>query len=269
MDDVTEIVIPLSPSRVSEFKNCPQLFKFRIIDRLPEPSDIYSMRGTLVHSVLERLMSLESEQRDKSRAKQLLTEIWSEMRADPETSDDIIDIDDELLFLASTDDLLENYFRIEDPRAIEPHESEWWVEHPVDDILLRGIIDRVEIDESGEWILSDYKTGRSPSDNYVLGSFFGLKFYALICWRALGKMPKELRLLHLKEPEVLILVPNERMLEGLERQLFAVAEAIKRAHLTGDWRPRPSYRCAMCPHQAICPAFADVPRESLANEVVI
>ena len=34
---------------------CPLLYRFRVIDRLPEPPSPAAARGTLVHAVLERL----------------------------------------------------------------------------------------------------------------------------------------------------------------------------------------------------------------------
>lgn len=45
----------LSPSRASDFMQCPLLYRFRVIDRLPEKPSEAATRGTLVHSVLERL----------------------------------------------------------------------------------------------------------------------------------------------------------------------------------------------------------------------
>ncbi|HEX2178382.1 MAG TPA: hypothetical protein VHL54_02535 [Actinomycetota bacterium] len=69
-------------------------------------------------------------------------------------------------------------------------------------------------------------------------------------------MPKLLRLLHLKEPEIITLVPTVQMLKGLERQLDALARAILRAHEKDDWRPRMSHMCNYCPHKPICPAHA-------------
>src|SRR6185437_7048867 len=45
----------LSPSRAGDFLTCPLLYRFRVIDRLPEPPSPAAVRGTLVHSVLERL----------------------------------------------------------------------------------------------------------------------------------------------------------------------------------------------------------------------
>ena len=48
----------LSPSRAADFKTCPLLYRFRTIDRLPERTSLAAVRGTLVHSVLERLYDL-------------------------------------------------------------------------------------------------------------------------------------------------------------------------------------------------------------------
>src|SRR5919109_4348553 len=67
---------PLSPSRASDFKSCPLLFKFRVIDQLPEPPDPASARGALVHGVLERLYRLPAAERTAPCARALLGEIW-------------------------------------------------------------------------------------------------------------------------------------------------------------------------------------------------
>lgn len=263
-----DALIRLSPSRASDYKTCPQLFKYRAVDRLPEPADIYSTRGTLIHAVLEQLYMLDPPERSLERARQLASHIWAELKTDPEYASLELDPEVEAPWLEQVDALLVNYFRVEDPTTVSPSELEWWVEHQTRASLLRGIIDRVEIMPDGEWVLSDYKTGRSPSETYALGSFFGLKFYALVCWKAFGKVPKLLRLLHLKEPEVITLVPTVQMLQGLERQLDALAQAIQRAHERDDWRPRTSRMCNYCPHRAICPAYAETAPPPSAGPVL-
>ena len=45
----------LSPSKLSAFKDCPLAFRFAAIDRLPEAPAPHMVKGTLVHSALERL----------------------------------------------------------------------------------------------------------------------------------------------------------------------------------------------------------------------
>lgn len=247
--------IRLSPSRASDYKTCPQLFKYRAIDRLPEPADIYSTKGTMIHAALEQLYMMDPKERTLEEAHAQMLQVWENLKADQEFEALQLDPEEEAQWLEQGRSLLENYFRIEDPSAVSPHEMEWWVEHHTESILLRGIIDRVEVAPDGSWILSDYKTGRSPSETYALGSFFGLKFYALVCWRTFGKLPTLLRLIHLREPEVITLVPTQQMLEGLEKQLNALAQAIQRAHDKDDWRPRVGPLCNWCPHKAICPAF--------------
>ncbi|MGH2771498.1 MAG: RecB family exonuclease, partial [Actinomycetota bacterium] len=249
--------VPLSPSRVSDFKSCPQLFKFRVVDRLPETKDAWSARGILVHAVLERLFALAAAERTLPQAKELLGRVWQDLKTGEELAGLSFTPEEEDTWLSDANRLISNYFRLEDPSRVEARELEWWVEHEAERMHLRGIIDRLEVLPGGEWALIDYKTGRSPSYSHILESFFGLRFYALVCWRALGEIPRELRLMHLSEPEVLRLRPTARMLEGLERQLEAVAQAIRRAHATGDWRPRPSPFCAYCPHRAICPAWQE------------
>src|SRR5215472_9967352 len=53
----------LSPSRAADFKTCPLLYRFRTIDRIPEPPTPDQARGTLVHAVLERLFDLPAAER--------------------------------------------------------------------------------------------------------------------------------------------------------------------------------------------------------------
>ena len=44
-----------------------------------------------------------------------------------------------------------------------------------------------------------------------------------------------------------------------ERRVIAVWQAIRRAELTGDWRPKKGKLCGWCDHQALCPAFGGTP----------
>src|SRR5437763_16921134 len=78
----------LSPSRASDFKQCPLLYRLRAVDRLPEAPTKAQLRGTLVHSVLERLFALPQPQRRPERARELLAPAWLELSADrPEWTD--------------------------------------------------------------------------------------------------------------------------------------------------------------------------------------
>ena len=50
----------LSPSRAADFKICPQLFRFRALERREEPPTPATARGTTAHLALQRLFDLPS-----------------------------------------------------------------------------------------------------------------------------------------------------------------------------------------------------------------
>jgi putative RecB family exonuclease len=248
-------LVKLSPSGAADFKSCPQLFKFRAVDRMTEPVSGAAARGSLVHAVLERLFAERPETRTRERAHELLESLWAELRDEPEIRPEGLSLAQEEQWLSETRTMLRNYFRLEDPRTLNVTRLEWWVEYELPEVHLRGVIDRLEERTDGSWILTDYKTGRVPGPARELAAFFGLRFYALVCWRAFGILPKEIRLVYLSDPAVLTLEPDERMLVAFERQVKALGTAIRRATTSGDWRPRPSPFCMSCAFQARCPAW--------------
>ena len=66
----------LSPSRANDFTQCPLLFRFRVVDKLPEPPSSAAVRGTLVHAVLERLYDAPLGDRTVAHAQGLLPGEW-------------------------------------------------------------------------------------------------------------------------------------------------------------------------------------------------
>jgi putative RecB family exonuclease len=78
----------------------------------------------------------------------------------------------------------------------------------------------------------------------------------LVCWRAFGVIPAEIRLVYLSDPAVLTLNPHHRMLVAFERQMQALGKAIARAVEKDDWRTRPSPFCMSCSFHDRCPAWA-------------
>src|SRR5215468_8482174 len=78
----------LSPSRASDFKQCPLLYRFRAIDRLPEPSSTAQVRGSVVHAALEQLYALPAESRGPDTAMTLVSPAWDRVvDAQPELAD--------------------------------------------------------------------------------------------------------------------------------------------------------------------------------------
>lgn len=254
----------LSPSRASDFMQCPLLYRFRVIDRLPEKPSEAATRGTLVHAVLERLFDAPAAERTPPRAKSLIPGQWDRLR---ETRPEVVELfaDDpqgERLarWLGEAEQLVERWFSLEDPSRLEPAERELFVETELESGLrLRGIIDRVDVAPTGDVRIVDYKTGKAPRPEYSEGALFQMKFYALVVWRLKNVIPRRLQLVYLGSGQVLTYDPVLADLERVERKLLALWEAIRLATETGDWRPRPTKLCGWCDHQAHCPEFGGTP----------
>ena len=253
----------LSPSRASDFKQCPLLYRFRAIDRLPEPPSTAQLRGSLVHAALEQLYTLPAAQRGHDTALTLLAPAWDRVVARaPELADDI---EPELrsTLLEEARVLLSGYYRLEDPTRFDPQSCEQRVEVELDDgTLLRGFVDRIDVAPTGEMRVVDYKTGKAPSEARALAeakALFQMKFYAVALLRSRGVLPARLRLLYLADGQVLDYSPDLDELQRFERTLTAIWRAIQSAGSTGDFRPKPSRLCDWCAHQAHCPVFGGTP----------
>jgi putative RecB family exonuclease len=246
----------LSPSRAGDFKTCPQLFKFRAVDRIPEPTSIYQARGTTAHLALQRLFDDEVAARTPERLYDLFRAAWTEIRGEEEFEGLFETVDEEREWGLESMALLANYFSIEDPTTFDPEDRELDMLEDLDGIVIRGILDRIDRDDDGQLIITDYKTGKAPPERYALSSFFALKIYALLIRQRLGETPKELRLLYLNGPTLYRLPIDDQQLDAMDGQLRALWTAIERAMATGRFPARPGRLCNWCSYQEICPAFA-------------
>jgi putative RecB family exonuclease len=256
----------LSPSRASDFKQCPLLYRFRAIDRIPETPSKAQIRGIVVHAVLERLFGLPAADRVPERAYELIEPAWSDLRSErPELAElfggSDADPDPELAdWLGSAKSLLDTYFRLEDPRRLQPEACELRVEIELGSgLLLRGFIDRVDVAPTGEIRVVDYKTGTAPREIGEAKALFQMKFYALALYRLRGVVPKQLLLIYLANGQSLAYAPDEDELRRFERLLDAEWDAILRAGRTGNFPASPSRMCDWCDHKVRCPAFGGTP----------
>ncbi len=238
------------------------LYRFRVIDRLPERPSIDAVRGSVVHKVLEQLFDLPAALRTHERANLLLGPAWEDLlAAEPELAEMFGSAAADLAtWLEQCRALLGRYFRLEDPTRLEPAEREVHVETTLaSGLIAHGYIDRLDVAPDGALRIVDYKTGSSPHEWFEAKALFQMKFYALVIWRTKGVIPAMLQLVYLGNGEVLRYRPEEQHLLATERKVEALWKAIQRAMETGEWRPNPSRLCDWCAHKPICPAFGGTP----------
>lgn len=243
----------LSPSRASDFKACPQLFKFRAIDRIAEPPTVHQARGTTAHLALQRLFDAPAETRTPDHLFDLFREAWVELKAE-EFPDLFGDLVDERRWGIESLQILANYFGVEDPTRVEPLGRELAMEETLGGMTIRGILDRMEESDDG-LVITDYKTGKAPPERYAIPAFFALKIYALLVRRRTGRTPAKLRLLYLNGPTVYEIPVSDGQLDAMSRQLEALWAAIDRAIVAEHFPPRPGRLCDWCSYRDLCPAW--------------
>ncbi|MHA6601926.1 RecB family exonuclease [Corynebacterium coyleae] len=252
--------LALSPSRASDYKRCPLQYRFRAIDRLPEPSTEAQVKGTLVHAVLEEMFSWPREERTYPAAVKRLKPTWEQMRIDDPTC--AVPVEDDYQMLVDARTLLRGYFTMENPLGFDAHAQEMPVDFTLPNgVPVRGFIDRVDIAQTGEVRVVDYKTGKKPLPRYSQDAQFQMRFYALVYWRLFGVVPTQLKLMYLKVMDSMILTPSREELEYFERDLAELWWKIEADGKAGSFRPQQSKLCGWCAFQSLCPVFGGTPPE--------
>jgi putative RecB family exonuclease len=249
----------LSPSRVEAFTSCPMAFRFASIEKLPEQPAEHSTKGSAVHRVLEWLFTYAPAQRTSATALDCLARTRAEYLHDPEFV--LLDLSTTQAdaFWADVEVLVDNYFGMEDPTAIRDIGLELRLEATVGDLTLRGIIDRLELNDDGRLVVTDYKTGRSPGLHYEQSKLSGVHFYSFLCEQLFGQRPAAIRLMYLRSGEVITATPSAQSVRFITTRTTAVWKAVEKACITGDFRPRQGPLCGSCSFQTWCPAFGGDP----------
>ena len=249
----TDSRLRLSPSSVNEYNNCPQLYKYRSIDRLPQPPSLDAERGTLVHTVLHDLFENLAKDRTPTLALDLLPSRWAaQVRAKPELAE-LVSNEKEWLDRAAT--LIQTYFTLEQPDTFEATHREMHLENDFEEnVYLHGYVDRLDIASTGEVRIVDYKTGKAPKPGWEEKALFQLRIYALLYWKNNGVLPRLLQLIYLGDGKIVKSNPTITQLESTEKKLHLTALDIFTSIEKNYWPPKPSRLCDWCFFKTICPA---------------
>lgn len=254
--------LALSPSRCADYLQCPLLFRFRALDRLPEPKTVAQVKGTLVHAVLEEMHKLPREQRLYPAAVKQLKPTWVDMCAKDKDLLELVPEEELYDFLVECRSLLRGYFEMENPQGFDAYATEMYVDTVLPNgVPVRGFIDRVDVAPTGQVRVVDYKTGKKPLPRYSDQAKFQMRFYALVYWRLYGRIPDQLRLMYLKVMDSMFLAPSKEELEYFERDLADLWAKIQADIEAGQFKTKTSKLCGWCPHQSLCPEFGGTPPE--------
>ena len=180
---------------------CPLLYRFRVIDRLPETPARRPRAARVVHAVLERLFDLPADRADPGGGRALLGAEWERLRSrgagagascSPTTRAALAG------WLTGAEGLVERGSRWRTrPGSSPPSGSSTWRRSWTAGCGCAATSTGSTWRPTGEMRIVDYKTGRAPPESFEAKALFQMKFYALVLWRLRGVVPRLLQLVYL------------------------------------------------------------------------
>jgi putative RecB family exonuclease len=243
----------LSPSSIGTFKQCPLKFKYNKIDGITDDPTEATLMGNFVHDVLEELYKQDPEYRTQPEAKKIAAFLWDNGWRDRVTP--WVKGDEKIrLFRWNSWWCIENLWKIENPFDLSPTGLEHELNGKIGGVQIKGFIDRFSPFEDS-FVISDYKTGKTPKPKWVSDKFFQLLVYAhLLDSLGYGKA-KQVELLYLKDGVKYQHKVTEEDLAFVEETIVTVKTQIDAKCETEEFEPIKSVLCGWCSYKTICPAW--------------
>ena len=251
--EIPERYVPkhLSPSSASSYRECARRWKFRYVDRLPDPPGEAAITGTFAHMVLERVMQEPVENRTVNRAKELAREVWPDLENSRDYRSLALDDQASRNFRWNGWKAIEGLWDLEDPREVKVAATEQDVRIEINGVPFRGIIDRVDETEDG-LVITDYKSGKAPSERFASSYATQILLYAAALTQLEGHKPAKARLLYLGQKVVEVEITDESLADALD-ELRTTWLAIMESCISLEFEASTGPLCGWCPFVAQCP----------------
>ncbi|HSL59592.1 MAG TPA: PD-(D/E)XK nuclease family protein [Acidimicrobiales bacterium] len=251
--DDTPVGLPraLSPSGASTFEQCARRWRFRYIDRLPEPPGEAALVGTFAHRVLELLLAEPAAGRTIERAKAIAREVWPSTRRHPDYRALGLDEAGERAFRWKGWLAVEGLWALEDPATVVVRATERRVRAELGGVPFLGVVDRLDECDDG-LVVTDYKSGRPPSARFAADKLGQVLLYAAAITAADGEAPVRARLVYLGA-DIIEVEATPDAVAGPVAALQRTWDALVTALADDEFAPRPGPLCGWCPHVARCP----------------
>ena len=254
---------PLSHSSITLYNECPQKYKFRYIDAIPEKPRHYFSFGRSVHCALEFFYVI----------KRVMPSILfnpfhypTVKRTAPPTLDELLKNYKKIWIAEGYRDQSQEVEYFEEGKRIltafhEKHVKDFHVplaveygfEIDVEGVPVKGFVDLIDRLPDGRLVIIDFKTGQGITPGRVEADP-QLTMYQYACEPLLGAEAGELILYHLptltehRSPR-----HGGRLVEALKTRIVNTAETITKK----QFDPKPGMICRWCDFKPICPAFKD------------
>jgi RecB family exonuclease len=244
-------------SAISTFKQCPRAFKYRYLDQLVEAfSSIEAHLGSCVHETLEWAYNQRQEgfSPDLAMAREQYKTTWN-------------NVNFENIKVVKEDKSKEDYYRQGEEflaaffQRVFPYDrsTTLYLEHKFqlplgEEIVYRGVIDRIAKEADGTLRVTDYKTGRvdHPLDTLQLPS------YALYIFQHNIDPQIQLCFEDLREQRTVVVPFDRSEAKKVKEELLKEIQQIRDTPLE-EFITKPSILCLWCGYNRIC----DNPHEAV------
>lgn len=241
----------LSPSSVTTFQQCPLKYKYSKIDGLVEPPTVHTLLGNFVHEILEEVYSRPAEERTVEYARSIARNRWHDKYSAETKSLNLNERD----FRWRSWWCVENLWSIEDPSSTDLAGIEYEINGSVNDVMIKGYVDRFRRLDDGSLIVEDYKTGKVPQPKYTDDKFQQLFIYAtMLAELEVGSCSK-VSLMYLAEPTVFERPVTSDAIKRTIAVLTETRQKIDKFCEAEDFPAKPSKLCDWCHFKKICPAW--------------
>ena len=261
--------LPLSPSKINTFLQCPRNFYYRYIAKLPDKLTLHLFRGTIVHDILERIFEQDfkypSRWRNGEPQEWALLEfrrLWAIKKEKMPYLFKDPNIDAEVMERETIDLLVNFCHRVEKKlhelmdwkvarskdmalKQLKPHFREVRLNNK--ELKIRGIVDVVVKDFEDNISIVDYKTSKRygswlPDDYYRQ-----LIIYALLYKEETGVTPKFAGIDWLRYDDCYFVAINDGVIEEARELIKGIHNEIKkRGDDVEQYEMVPQILCKWC-----------------------
>ena len=248
---MAELPKHLSPSSATAFEGCARRWKFKYVDRQPEPSGQAALVGTFAHQVLELLCEVPAAERTQEQAKTLAKQAWPEFETDQDYMVLSLDADGARAFRWQAWLSIAGLWDLEDPAKVNVVSTEQKVTVDLGHVPFVGVVDRVDR-TAGKLVVSDYKSGTLPGARWRSDKVQQVMLYAEALHSSMDEISDRARLLYLGQ-RILDVRVTERRIEEAVEDLGQTWDRIGTACGSDTFDPQPTVLCGWCPFVSQCP----------------
>lgn len=239
-----------SYSSASRYRQCPLSWRFKYVERLPDPAGPPAVIGSFVHGCFERFYRQAPDLRTEQSLREIAGKLWTSMGVAAKLAE--VGADDEQQSKGEAWQLLSGLWEVEDPGAVNVEATEERICLELAGVPLVAIVDRVERSAGGQLAIADYKSGKVPEERFHNSHIDQVHLYAA-AKAAAGQRVDAVSVIYLRG-KVVTEASTDKTRAVAAESLAGTWEALLDSVETDSFEPVPGPLCEWCAFVAHCPA---------------